>query len=167
MGRRRKATQTGTKPKRSRRPRGCAARSSGRERPERQRDSRSGCPSQQPAEFQGDLTMGRTLEALKQVTPGYPRERAAPLARVPQAAKDAPPLQADWPEDVAQEPDIQFVGVGGPRVPPQVPPTTAPLVGSPSPVVPDGPRLMTVLFRPLPFEPATRPSRSRFAPELV
>jgi len=112
--------------------------------------------------------MGRTLEALKQATtPGYPRERAAPLARVPQAAKDAPPLQAVWPEDVAQETDIPFVEVGGPRVPPQVPPTTAPLVGSPSPVVPDGPRLMTVLFRPLPFEPATRSSRSRFAPELV
>ncbi|MBI1914764.1 MAG: CpsD/CapB family tyrosine-protein kinase [Planctomycetes bacterium] len=106
--------------------------------------------------------MGRTLEALKQAT-----TRRDPRQRVPQAAKDAPPLQAVWPEDVAQETGVPFVEVGGPRATPQAPPATAPVVVPPSPVAPDGPRLMTVLFRPLPFEPATRPSRSRFALELV
>ncbi len=106
--------------------------------------------------------MGRTLEALKQAT-----TRRDPLARVPQATKDTPPLQAVWPEDVAQETDLPFVEVGGPRATPQAPPATAPLVVSPVPLAPDGPRLMTVQFRPLPFEPATRPSRSRFALELV
>ena len=112
--------------------------------------------------------MGRTLEALKQATtPGYPREQGAPLARVPRAVKDAPALQAVWPEDVAQETDVPFVEVGGPRTTPPPPQAAVPPVVPPAPPAPEEPRLMTVLFRPLPDEPATRHGRSRFAPELV
>src|SRR5262249_57645582 len=56
----------------------------------------------------------------------------------------------------------------GPRVPMQTSPALTPRA-APPPVSPalEGPRLMTVLFRPLPVEPAIRHARSRFAVELV
>ena len=48
--------------------------------------------------------MGRTLEALKQST-----TRRDPLPRVTRPTKDAPALQAVWPEDGVQEADVPFV----------------------------------------------------------
>jgi Mrp family chromosome partitioning ATPase len=102
--------------------------------------------------------MGRTLEALKQA-----------MARQAPTTRDIPPLQTVWPdEEFSQASDVPFVEVGGPRVPVQTPPASAPRAATPS-VSPalEGPRLMTVLFRPLPVEPAIRHARSRFAIELV
>jgi Mrp family chromosome partitioning ATPase len=111
--------------------------------------------------------MGRTLEALKQATTrrdSLPRE-VSKLAQGPRTTKDAPALQAVWPEDAVQEAEVPFVEVGGPRSE-LTPPGAIPVVVVPSPPA-EGPRLMTVQFRPLTVEPPTRHGRSRFAPELV
>src|SRR5260221_229426 len=105
--------------------------------------------------------MGRMLETLKQAT-----LRRDPPARVTRVAKDTPALQAVWPEDAVQEADMPFVEVGGPRTAPLPVPATTPPMVSPSPTA-EGPRLMTVLYRPLPIELPTRQPRSRFAVELV
>jgi len=101
--------------------------------------------------------MGKVLDALRQAQ-----------ARRNQAGKDAPGLQAVWPEEeLLREGEMPFIEVGGPRAPAEVPAILPSRVPPPAVPPPPGPSLMTVLFRPLPLEPGALPGPARFAPELV
>jgi Mrp family chromosome partitioning ATPase len=96
--------------------------------------------------------MGRMLEGLKQ----------AQASRC-QAGRDAPALQAVWPEDLIGEGDVPFIEVGGS---PAATGGTSIRPAGPS-AAEAAPRLLTVQFRRLPLGPVPGPDPARVAPDVV